>query len=224
MGGKLFPFLIIFFVLPESSVFAQNASSYFYENELGISLFLDKEWSMDIGVGNRGMLQERSNGERISGYQHDHLELNHFTNYKTNESLMLSLGLRYRFREMFNSLSTDEFRIIEQAEISPQASVFSHRVRLEQRFREIIIHRLRYELSFSRPLGSSYDFIAATEALYAVAAEAKPEAEQRFSIGIENTSFKDLELGLGFEYRMENYARQLAHEFFLTTELTLNLN
>ncbi|SDK73972.1 hypothetical protein SAMN04488034_101290 [Salinimicrobium catena] len=53
MGGKLFPFLIIFFVLPGSSVFAQNASSYFYENELGISLFLDKEWSMDIGVGNR---------------------------------------------------------------------------------------------------------------------------------------------------------------------------
>ncbi|SDK73949.1 Protein of unknown function [Salinimicrobium catena] len=170
------------------------------------------------------MLQERSNGERISGYQHDHLELNHFTNYITNESLVLSLGLRYRFREMFNSLSTDEFRIIEQAEISPQASVFSHRVRLEQRFRKIIIHRLRYELSFSRPLGSSLDFMAATEALYAVAAETKPEAEQRFSIGIENTSFKDLELGLGFEYRMENYTRQLAHEFFLTTELTLNLN
>ncbi len=224
MKGKTFHLLIICILLSGSTAFAQDVSTYFNENELGLFLPLKNRWSMDVGFGSRGLLHERAGGERISGYQHEHLELNYFTNYSLNESLVLSLGLRYRFREMFNSSSTDEFRTIEQAEISPQASLFSHRFRLEQRFREITIHRLRYELSFSRPVGSNFEFMAATEALYAVAVKTKPEAEQRFSIGVENTSFEDLELGLGLEYRMENFARDLAHEFFLLTGLTWSLN
>ena len=76
-------------------------------------------------MGNRGMLQERLDGENITGYHHEHIELNHFTNYQAKESVVLSFGLRYRFREIFDSAKTDEFRIIEQVKLEPFNTLIS---------------------------------------------------------------------------------------------------
>ena len=214
--------LLIF--LGANPCFSQNAQVYFYENEVDLFVQLDTLWSMDIGAGNRGMLQERFNGEKISGYQHDHIEFNHFTNYRAKEAVVLSLGLRYRFREVFDAAETDEFRIIEQVEIEPVGSSLSHRFRLEQRFRENTIHRIRYDIAHTTPLGRNFALDIGTEAIYAISRQLKPEAEQRFSIGMENSSFQNAKLALGFEYRMENYVRDLAHEFFVITGVTLDLN
>ncbi len=219
---KIVTLLILFFA-GSNLIYSQQPKSWFYENEVDLSVPLDSLWSMGIGVGNRGMLQERLDGEKISGYQHEHIELNHFTNYRTSASTVISLGLRYRFREIFDSAKTDEFRIIEQVELEPLNSSFSHRFRLEQRFRENTIHRLRYDIAYSTPISKNFAFSVGTEALYAVSKTLKPEAEQRFSIGLENSSFRNLELALGFEYRMENYARELAHEFFVITGVALSL-
>lgn len=203
--------------------FSQNPQIYFYENELDLSVPLESLWSMGIAVGNRGMLQERLGGEKISGYQHEHLELTHFTNYQVKESVVLSLGLRYRFEELFNAAETDEFRIIEQLEFEPLQSSLSHRFRLEQRFRENTAHRIRYKIEYSAPLDQNYTLGLGTEALYAVSRQSKPEAEQRFSFGIENTYFRNFDLELGFEYRMEDYAAELAHEFFVITGIGISL-
>lgn len=226
MGGrnrtKIIAIIIIFFA-GLNPTYSQNPQSYFYENEVDLSIPLDSLWSMGIGVGNRGMLQERLDGEKISGYQHGHIEMNHFTNYRAKESVILSLGLRYRFREVFDATETDEFRIIEQVELEPINSTLSHRFRLEQRFRENIIHRIRYDIAYLTPISENFTFGLGTEAIYAISSKLKPEAEQRFSIGFENSSFKDIELELGFEYRMENYAHNLAHEFFVITGITLSL-
>lgn len=210
-------------IMGSYSCLGQNSESYFYENELSLSVPLKNKWSMDVGFGNRGMLQKRQEGEKILGYQHEHLEINHFTNYTVRESVVLSLGLRYRFSELFDEASTDEFRIIEQFAFAPASSALSHRIRLEQRFRENTIHRLRYELGYTKTLSSIFALGLATEALYAVSAQTGPEAEQRFSVGIENSSFKDLELELSLEYRMENYLRNLEHEFYFMTGVSLSL-
>lgn len=149
---------IIFLFIGNKLAYPQNPQSYFFENEFDASLSLESKWSMDFGVGSRGMFQERFDGERISGYEHDHLELNYFTNYQTNESFVYSLGLRYRFREIFDPIETDEIRIIKQIEFDPVNSRLVHRLRLEQRFRKNTIHRLRYDLAYMFPLYQNLSF------------------------------------------------------------------
>src|SRR5690606_11558861 len=119
--------LAIFLFAGLDLAYSQDSQSYFFENEFDLSIPVIGKWSMDVGVGSRGMLQERLDVEKISGYQHEHLELNLFTNYTTKESTILSRGLRYRFKDIFDSSETDEFRIIEQLELEPVNSSFSHR-------------------------------------------------------------------------------------------------
>lgn len=178
---------------------------------------------MDFGLGNRGMFQERNYGKIISNYQHEHVELENFVNYQARETLILSLGMRYRFKELFNSSERDEFRIIEQLEFELLNIPLSHRVRLEHRFMENLVHRLRYDIEYTVRMNQNFSLGLGTEALYAIASRLRPEAEQRFSIGLESSYFHNLELGLSLEYRMENYTRDLAHEFFIISGLALNL-
>ncbi|SDL64418.1 Protein of unknown function [Salinimicrobium catena] len=214
---------LLFSILGGDLVYSQTPESYFLENEVGISFRGEGKLFYDVGVGSRALLQERFDGEKISGYQHEHLELNLFINYLKKEILVLSLGLRYRFRDLFDDSETDEFRVIEQLLIDPANLPLCHRFRLEQRFRENMIHRFRYDLSYSTPISQNSSFSAGTEALYAVSPQLKPEAEQRFSIGLENSSLRHINLEIGLEYRMENYARNLSHEFFITSGLQVNL-
>ena len=216
--------LLIFFLFTVVTVgYSQNSNSYFYENEFDFTLPLKGKWYMDFGLGSRGMLQERNAGKIISGYQHEHLEIKQFATYQARESLGLSLGTQYRFRELFDTSREDEFRLTEQVEIQPANSPLSHRFRLEQRFREHIIHRLRYDIEYTVRMNQNFSLGLGTEALYAMASRVRPEAEQRISFSLENSYFPDLELGLSLEYRMENYTRDLAHEFFIISGLTLNL-
>jgi len=204
--------------------FSQNPVSYLYENEFDLIIPINKTWSMEAGLGNRGLFAEVENGE-TSGYQHQHIEINHFTTYRSSNFLVLGLGLRYRFKDIFDQSETDEIRIIEQVELESANPVLpiSHRLRLEQRFREQTVHRLRYELEISKSINDVLSWSAATEALFAVSAHLKPEAEQRFSIGLENTSIPNIEFELTMQYRLEDYARNLAHEFFIITGVSLAL-
>jgi len=219
-------FILFIFIIAGGSHkgFSQNAVSYLYENEFDLIIPLNEKWSVEAGIGNRGLFAEVEKGES-SGYRHQHMEFNHFTNYKTSETLVFSLGLRYRLRDIFDPSNTDEFRVIEQIEYEPANPVLplSHRLRLEQRFREQTIHRMRYEFEVSNPISEELSWSIATEALYAISAHLKPEAEQRFSIGLENTSFENLELEFTLQYRIEDYARNPGHEFFLITGLSFQL-
>lgn len=206
------------------SILSQNPTSYFYENEFDIAFPVKGNWSIEAGIGNRGLFAEVEQGN-TKGYQHQQIEINHFTHYQSSESFVLSLGLRYRVRDIFDPSETNEFRIIEQLEIASANRILhlEHRFRLEQRFREQTVHRARYELAISRPINEIFSWAAATEALYGISAHLKPEAEQRFSLGLENTSFKNVELELTFQYRIEDYSRNLAHEFFIITGVSLEL-
>ena len=223
---RLKPVLISVLLTFVSAVtYSQAPNLYFYENEFDLNFGIKEKWSMDIGFGNRGMLAEREGGAKVSGYQHEHIELNQFTNYNPSEALMLSLGLRYRFKELFDNSETNEFRIIQQVEYEPGKGLWpvSHRLRLEQRIREDFIHRLRYELGVSKELSEVFSLELSTESLYSVASGLKPEAEQRVALGIENKYFNNLEIEVNFEYRMENYVRDLVYEFFIVTGFTLGI-
>lgn len=213
----------LFFPVIHGSGFlhSQNPHEFYYENEFNLEIPTETAWAFEVGLANRGLLMERLEGEQISGYQHEHIEFNQFTLYSTSENLTLALGLRYRLRNIFDPGETDEFRIIQQLEYEPPSSTLNleHRLRIEQRFREATFFRTRYELEGSYPLNNYFDIGAATEALYAVSPSLKPEAEQRFSIRFINSSMNKLEIELIFQYRMENYTRNLENEYFVITEL-----
>lgn len=207
------------------SLYSQNPHVFYYENEFNFGIPTQSAWSFEVGFASRGMLQERIEGERVSGYEHNHIEFSQFSSYKSSDDLTLSLGFRYRFRETFDADETNEFRIIQQLEYEhPNSPVdLEHRLRIEQRFREETSYRIRYELETSHTLSNNYSLGAATEALYAVSPSSKPEAEQRFSLGLQNSSFEKLKLELKLEYRMENYARDLENEYFIITELNYEI-
>lgn len=217
-----FSLSFIFLLLTSNISFSQDHPvSYFYENEFNFSIPLKNKLSMDIGLGNRGMILSQSASERISDYQHQHIEIEQFTNYQIKEYLVGSIGAKYRFREMFSTSKVDEFRLMEELELQAN-SIWSHRIRLEQRFRKNTTHRARYNIEYSTPIRKDWTFILGTEFLYSISKRLKPEAEQRFSAGIETSVFKDINLGVNAEYRMENYARDLSHEVFLVSSFELN--
>lgn len=221
----LFALFFLFLLVGTGRSYAQNPHSFFYENEFNLDIPTETAWAFAVGFANRGMLQERVAGEKVGGYQHEHLELSQFTTYNTSPNLSLSLGFRYRWRETFDPDERDEFRIIQQLEYGhPNSPIgLEHRIRTEQRLREATIYRARYELETSHRLSNQLSLGLATEALYAVASGLKPEVEQRFSLGLQNSSWEKLELELKLEYRMENYARSLENEYFVITELTWEL-
>lgn len=220
------PVLILTAWISGQNLNAQTTHSYFWESEFEISFQSDSLWSHSFGIENRGLFSELQDGEEITGAQNEHFQLEHFTGYQFNSKSTFSLGLRYRFREVFNESNYDEIRLMQQLEYSTSGEILEwmHEVRLEQRFRVVeTIHRLRYEIGAGKALNNDFSLQAFTQALYAVSPQSRPEAEQRFTLQIENNSFTDLEIEFGIEYRMADYFYNTGHEFFLFTGVSLNI-
>lgn len=222
LSRTLFLFVLLF---GSQEILAQNPHEFFWEPDFKINVSTESRWAYSFGIANRGLLAERFDGEKISGYENQHIELNQFTKYNIGENSALSLGFRYRFRETFDDSRHDEFRIIQQFNYSHSNSAIglSHRARFEQRFRNETIFRLRYQIGISRPLNEVFSIGLSTEALYSMSRNSKPGAEQRFNIGIDNTSFKNVELSFGFSYQMAEYNISLVNEYFFLTGVALDL-
>lgn len=218
--------VLFLFIFAGNKVAAQNPFGLYYEPEFEVEFSGAERWTHSFGIANRNLFAEYQDGEKIESASQEHLELNHFTGYSLNKKAKLSLGLRYRFREVFDENRYDEFRIIEQfAYKHPETFLnFGHRIRVEQRFREEFILRTRYRLSISRPLGEEYGVGLSTEFLYSMSEGNKPEAEQRFTATVENSSFENLELSAGLEYRIDNFNNSTENSVFILTGATLNLD
>lgn len=219
-------FILIFLISTGSQVMAQNPTTLFWEPDLSLKFSTESRWSYSFGIANRTQFFANVDGERVEGRNQEHLELNQFTKYKTGANTAVSLGFRYRFTEVFNPESYDEFRIIQQFDYSgPEAFLnLGHRFRLEQRFRNVLtILRSRYAISVSQPLGNEFELGFATEALYSIADNMKPELDQRFSVELANSSFEDVEISLGFEYQYENYLNAPENELFIQSGISIDM-
>lgn len=225
---KVFLKTLFFLLFTVSGIYfanAQDSHSVLLEPEFNVILQSEKPWSYSFGIAKRGLIKEVYEEEKISNYRTEHIEINHFTRYSFSSKFNISLGARYRFEEVFDDTGYDELRFIEEVEYEHSNWRFQpeHRFRLEQRIEEILSHRIRYQLGISQPVTKDFAVNLSTEALYTVASNRKPEPEQRFEIGLENTSFEKLELSLGLEYRLDNYIREPQREYFILTGATLNL-
>lgn len=219
-------FLFLICALNNFTSHSQTSSSFFWEPDFSLGFDSSEKWSHTFGIANRSLLSTYYDGERTSDFVNEHLELNHFTKYKTSATTAVSFGIRYRFKEIFDESSYDELRFVEQFNISyPNSALdLGHRFRVEQRFKNIVTeHRLRYQFGGSKALNEVFALGLSTEALLTLANERKPSLEQRFVLEISNTSFKDLELSLALDYEMADYNNELENEFFLLTGISLDL-
>ena len=215
-------FLLIF---TGAKSFSQTEKSLLWEPEFDVTLPSDNKFAFTFGMANRYLFVSRMDGERINESEQQHFELNQFTKYKTGSNSSVSLGFRYRFREVFEDSRHDEFRIIEQFNYSHPESFlnFAHRFRFEQRFRDLTIYRLRYRIGIARPLSEEFGIGFSTEFLYSMIKDVRPATDQRFTVELENSSFENLELSAGVELRREDYTGAPASEIYFLTGASLKL-
>ena len=219
-------FVCLLFVLCSSHAFSQDAETVMLEPEFTVRISTETRWSYSFGLANRGILIEEIDAEDASENVTEHIELNHYTIYSIGENSDLSLGLRYRFREIFDPGNENLFRIIQQYFSESNSPFLSwwNRARFEQRFGPTItIFRLRYELGLSKPIGRGFALELSTEALYSMSRQFKPQPEQRIALGLINTSLENWDFNIGVEYRMDNYIRDQENNIFILTGALLKL-
>lgn len=218
--------IFVFLTAGSFSAQAQNLNSYLWEHSFDFGFDSSEKWSHSFGIANRALLSEHFDGEQVSDFQNEHIELNHATKYKTGSNTSVSFGLRYRFRETFDDSRYDELRFVEQFNIKHANSSIGlgHRFRVEQRFRNVeTIHRLRYQIGGSRALSEDFALGLSTEALLSLESDTKPSLEQRILLELTNTSLEDIEFSLGLDYEMENYNIELENQFYILTGVAFDL-
>lgn len=218
--------LFSFFLFGSISLFSQSSRALLLEPVITVVVNDKESWSYSFGIAHRGLLLETYDHEKKSGYRTEHLELNHYTRYRFSETSAVALRFRYRNNELFNEERSNEYRIIQEFTYSGRDTFFNlwHRLRFEQKFYTgLTVFRGRYRIGISQPLPNEFSIGASTEALYSVSKKLKPEPEQRFMLSLENTSFEDLGLNLGVEYRLSDYHRDPVRETFIYTSATFFL-
>ena len=218
-------FSLLLFLSGVYNAYSQDTHSLLLEPEFNVVLQNETPWSYSFGIAHRGILLKVYEEKKLSHYYTEHIELNHATGYSFNPQFNVALRVRYRFKEVFDDSRYDELRFIEEVEYQHANWRFQpeHRLRIEQRIENLLTHRFRYQLGVSQSITEEFAAKLATEALYSIAKDLKPTPEQRFEIGIKNTSFENFELGLSLEYRLDNYTREPEREYYILTGATLNL-
>jgi hypothetical protein len=218
---------LVFVLLGFQNIKAQENFSMLIDPDFSINIDTDSRWSYNFNLSNRDIIYEDGD----YNFDAQHLQLSHFTSYEIGFYSKVSLGISYRFKEIFDKDIQDEIRLVEQFGHSRKfnALKIAHRARFEQRLREITTYRTRYRFSAELPLSgqrvdqSEFFIIANTEALFSLGSEERPKLEQRFSIALGNDIWAKTKATLGLQYRYEDYTGNPASELFITSEIILSL-
>lgn len=219
--------LFTFLAFMAFSASAQEKFSSYLEPEISVNWNRPNRWSFNFAFGNRDILYD----EQETQFTVQHVELTHFTSYEVGFYGKVSLGLRYRFREMFDDFNHDEVRIIQQysRERSYNRVALAHRFRVEERFRDQTTFRNRYRFSVEFPLNgdrvdkNEFFLVTETEALWSLGKYENPSFEQRFGASLGRAISKDLKLELGTEYRLDDYTNDTSGELFISTQLSISI-
>lgn len=222
----LLQLLLPFFLFFTTNTFSQDTQALMMEPEFTVHISTETKWSYSFGLANRGILIDEIDANNFSENVTEHIEVNSWLIYATGENSDVSVGIRYRFRELFDPAQENLFRILQQyyTENSTPFLGWWHRARFEQRFGpSLTIFRLRYEFGLSRPISKKFDLELSTEALYSVSESFKPQPEQRVALQLVATSMGSWDFNLGPEYRMDNYIRDQQNNLFIMAGAKLNL-
>lgn len=212
------------FFLVATNFYGQSTQSLLWEPEVSLKISTQSRWAYSFGIANRTLFYGKEDGQTIRDQDQEHVELSHFTSYRTGSTTVASLGLRYRFIEVFDESSHDELRFIQQLVYAPENYLnLAHRFRMEERITERTTYRLRYAVSSGFLLSEDFGIGFGTEILYSIAKAVEPGLDQRVSMEISNTSFEDIELSLGLEYQYENYLINPEGELFIQSGISFDL-
>ncbi|MDT0641218.1 DUF2490 domain-containing protein [Zunongwangia sp. F363] len=217
----------LFLIFTATTVKAQENFSVLAEPEFSLNINTPNRWSFNFQAGNRDLIY----AEEENIFKVRHIELTHFTSYETGFYSKISLGIRYRFREMFDNSNVDEKRLIQQYGHSRRynALTIAHRARLEERFRENTTFRTRYEFSVEVPLSGlrldqkEFFIVTDTEALWSLGKHEKPSLEQRLGVSLGNQVGKNTKISLGLQYRYNDYTTTPSSELFIQTGVSFSL-
>lgn len=217
--------LLLFFII--SLVAKSQHLQGFVEPKIDLNWDPSGRWSYHFEVGNRNLIYEKDSLK----LNVQNAEFTHFTAIKLGLNGTAAGGIRYRFREIFDEVSTDELRLMQQYTHKHNYDLLgvAHRFRLEERFRENTSFRNRYRFSVQFPLnGESADsndlFLKAkTETLWSLGKYEKPSLDQWTGLYVENRLLQDLSGEIGLEYRLKDYTQNTTGEIFLSTKLNISI-
>ncbi len=219
--------LIFGFFFCSWSLRAQENFTALMDPEVAVNLTTENRWSFNFSVSNRDIVYQDNN----LNFQARHIELSHFSSYEIGFYSKLSLGIKYRFREVFDKDIHDELRIVEQFAHSRKYNALktAHRARFEQRIRDYTIYRWRYRFSLEFPLSGlrvdehEYFMVTSAEILYSVGEQMSPAPGNRFSISFGRSLGNSTTISLGLQYRYEDYFTKPVTELFFTSGLRVSI-
>lgn len=200
----------------------------FIEPRIAVNYNLSKLYSHNWFLANRSTMYE-STELKFNALQFD---IGHFSNFKIGGNQSLSLGILYRYSELFDEEKINEFRITEQFNIiyRPNFVRYGHRIRAEQRITSLqTIHRFRYRFTLDLPLeGQNLDvgecyFIGNLETLLNVGKDLEPIYGQRFTASFGWLLSSKTKLQFGMEYRLLNFTGTAQHIALLLSSLNFSL-
>ncbi len=211
-------FLVIFFMFGNALGIAQSDFEGLNETSFAVNYKASETYRFNVSVQSRGYLLQ----DEKFNYEQRQFDITHFSTAYLNYNKSISIGIRYRNRELFDD-SSNELRITEQYNYtkSTEPLRFGHRIRLEQRIlSNYTIHRWRYRFAVDLPLnglkldiGESY-LITAMEALFSTSNATKPEWDHRTTAQIGWLISKSFKLQMGLEYRFEAVNITTEHKLF----------
>ena len=162
-----------------------------------------------------------------------HVDLIHFSNFDISHNKKLTVGLLYRFNDLFDKSSFDEIRPSQQLSISHKTRALRYifRSRLEQRIRKgrnlTVRLRLRHSLDFplngqKLDIGEQY-FLAQTETVMSFTKGKQVQYDQRTTIGIGKFVNSKLKLQFGLQHRLVDISKVPSHQLFFLLSSYLSL-
>ncbi len=198
-----------------------------YEPQLAINHNVSSSYIINFSLASRSGFYENNE----LNYDHKLVEINHFSTLKLNDFETVSIGIKYRNRDAFNS-GKDEIRITQQFNINNRRLVwrFGHRFRTEQRSIDSkLSYRFRYRLALDRPLngdkldiGEAY-FVIASEVLHSITNTNSPISGNRWSAQIGWAISNNLKVQFGLEHRFDDFFNQVAHSTFLLSSAAIKI-
>ncbi|MEM9649753.1 MAG: DUF2490 domain-containing protein [Bacteroidota bacterium] len=186
----------------------ENLTAY-WQPQMALNYRVSNNYSHNFSLAYRSYVIEDGDF-RFKGRQ---IDLVHFSKFNLQDNQSVSLGVQYRFRNIFDG-KQDELRITQQYNITstPLVVRFGHRFRTEQRIlKNLTIHRFRYRFALDFPLkGEKLDIgepflIASMEQLLSVSKGSSPQYDVRLTGQMGWKMDRRLKLLAGIEYRMEDY-------------------
>ena len=215
------------FLLVNTMSAQENWTGYF-QPQIAVNYKVVGLYSHNFSILSRNYIYK----EKDFTFKGRQLDITHFSNLQIRDNQSIALGIKYRFRNIFEDRE-NELRFTQQYNIThkPYSVRFGHRFRVQQRItNSLTVHRFRYRFALDFPLkGEKLDlgepyFVGGFENLLSVAKNNTPQYDLRLSGQVGWQLNGDIKFQVGMEYRMEDYSSGLPRNIlFLLTSAQLSL-